>query len=483
MGGPISNKNVPTSPPQPDVSGTGGPDKTANVQSNTAQQTTGGGPTPQPTSSNTADQTKGAKGYAQSKAADAKLSTQARGLAPPPTREQQTKSIEAQAKAYGLPDKEVKNLTDRLKGLNDQDFKKECQFLNSQILGSGGNVDRALHTYTELKNLQDVNKHRLTDDHIHMLSRGVADARTKTGRGTEGVLGQDGAFRAARALINMPKPDYDALNRTLNQAGKGPDGKPVPGSSRQMEQALILKAAGIRDNEFKNPSANDKLQTLQGKPTSVMATVQQYAQDIRGSQRAVLAQQSTAIDPYAGNAALQQRWNDSCGPTTTQAMRAELDPIYARKLHQEFIHGTSETGAIASEQKTQLQGHGGVAVSRGGAGGAGTRLNEVLNTVCTAYTGVRYSAKPAGDNAKERNASLNTVADQLRRGIDVPIRAGWPGGGGHFMILTDVRGKGKDQLFLLTDPWKGQTVWLTRDQLASGKTPFPAGNGALTHFY
>jgi hypothetical protein len=482
MGGPISNKNVPTSAPPPDVGGKAGPENVGSVQQSNVTQPAGGAPTPQP-SSDSAQQTKGAKGYAQSKAADALLSTQARGLAPPPTKDQQIRTIAAQAKALGLPEKEIKNLTDRLNKLNDQDFKKECKFLNTQILGVDGNSDRAIRTYNELKNLQDVNPHRLTDDHIHMLSRGVAEARDKWGKGSEGVLGQDGAFRAANALINMPKPDYDALNKTLNQAGKGADGKPVPGSSRGMEQALILKAAGIRNNEFINRSAKDKLENLQGKPSSVMATVQQYAQDIRGTQRAVLAQQSTAIDPFAGNAALQQRWNDSCGPTTVQGMRAELDPVYARKLHQEFIHGTVETGDIATEQKSQMTGHGGIAVSRGASGGAGTKLNEVLNTVCRGYTGVRYTAIPAGNSVKERNATLNTVADKLKRGIDVPIRAGWPGGGGHFMLLTDVRGKGKDQLFLLTDPFKGQTVWITREQLASGKTPFPAGNGALTHIY
>jgi hypothetical protein len=176
MSGPISNKNVPTPAPPPDVGGKAGPENAGSVQQSNVTQPAGGAPTPQP-SSDSAQQTKGAKGYAQSKAADALLSNQARGLAPPPTKDQQIRTIAAQAKALGLPEKEVKNLTDRLNRLNDQDFKKECKFLNTRILGVDGNSDRALRTYNELKNLQDVNPRRLTDDHIHMLSGGVAEVK------------------------------------------------------------------------------------------------------------------------------------------------------------------------------------------------------------------------------------------------------------------------------------------------------------------
>lgn len=480
MSTPPIGSNVPsTSTPQSgDVGGSPDVDKTMSQPAPSGGQA----PASQPPA-NAQQQTQGAKNYAAAKMMDSQLSLHARGLTQPRTKEQQIKNIGEQAKILGLEKGEITKLTDRLKGMNDAEFKSECAFLNKNVLGVDGNSDRALRTYVELKSLQDVNPQRLTDDHIHTLTRGVAEARDKWGKGWEGVLGQDNALKAATALVTMPKPDYDAINKALRETGKGADGKPAPGSDPQMEKALILKAAGIRIREYSNPTAKDHVATLAGKPTESTATVEQFAKDIRGTQRGVLAQQSTAIDPYAGDKALQQRWNDSCGPTTTQAMRAELDPVYARQLHQEFIHDTNPTGKIADEQKTNLQNHGGIAVPRGTHGGAGTSLDDVLNTVCTMYTGVRYSAKPAGDTVRERNATLDKVEGMLKRGIDVPIRAQWSGGGGHFMILTDVRGHGKDQLFLVTDPWKGQTSWISREQLASGKTPFTAGTGKLTHIY
>jgi hypothetical protein len=281
----------------------------------------------------------------------------------------------------------------------------------------------------------------------------------------------------------MPKGDFDKMSTLLNKAGKGTDGKAVPGADPQMEKALILKAAAARHEQLSNPSIGERLKTWTGKPSTSMAEIQGYAKDIRGMQRGELAQKSTATDPFTGNRALQQKWNDSCGPTTAQGIKADADPVYALKLHKEFIHGTSTKSDIAKEQKAVLEKHGGVAVKRETSGGAGVPGSVLWNDQISKYTGKTYTATPCVDSVAGRNASLDTAAEQLKKGIDVPIRAGWPGGGGHFMFLTDVRGTGDNQKFLLTDPWKGTTTWITRQQLASGNTNFPAGTGKLSHVY
>src|SRR5262245_10639747 len=172
-----------------------------------------------------------------------KLSAQARGLTPPPTKEQQIRTLVNIVKSQGVDEAEITKLSDRLKGMNDQDFKKEYNFFNANILAMGGNPNRAIRTYNELKSMQDQHPDRLTNEHICALTRGVGESRTTSTKGWEGVLGQEGAVNAAKTLIDMPKADYDALNRILDKAGKGADGKQVPGSSREMEKALILKAA------------------------------------------------------------------------------------------------------------------------------------------------------------------------------------------------------------------------------------------------
>jgi hypothetical protein len=433
------------------------------------------------TPSTSAEQLKGAKQHAADKASDAKLQAQAK-LPQETSREQQTKALTEAAKKSGLEESELKKLQGHLGKLDDKAFKQESKFLKQHVLNSP-NADRALRTYNSLHDLQSKGKNaeRLTNDHIHTLTRGVADPRAKSfTRGQEGVLGQDAAEKAAKALIGMPKKDYEAINKSLKTAGKNE----VFGGSAQMEKALILKAAAARSDQLVNPSVKDRLQLWSGKNSSAMQDITKFAKEIHGSQRSTMATESTSIDPYMGNKALQQRWNDSCGPTTAQGIKAELDPIYAKKLHEEFIHSTKRSGDIGKEQKTVLEKHGGVAVKRDAAGGVGTTLDSVLNSEVKKYTGVNYTANYVGNTPAARGAALDSAADKLKKGVDVPIRCGWPPpGGGHFMYLTDVRGSGDNQKFLLTDPWEGKTVWLTRQQLASGNTPFPAGTGALTHTY
>jgi hypothetical protein len=75
------------------------------------------------------------------------------------------------------------------------------------------------------------------------------------------------------------------------------------------------------------------------------------------------------------------------------------------------------------------------------------------------------------------------MATYLERGVDVPIRVEWSDGGGHFLIVSDVRGSGSYREFLVTDPWNGRTDWIRQSAIVSGSTDFFAGTGRLTHIY
>jgi hypothetical protein len=416
-------------------------------------------------------------------------------------KESELQNIAESATKSGLKDSETTELTNRLRGMDDQKFESETKFLKENVMNTP-NTDRALRTYNELKGMQDGNAERLQDKHIHLLTKGVAQPRAtyqvamgpvnlriEYPTGLEGMLGQDGARKAAEALKGMPETDYKTLDGLLENAGKK-DGERVSGSNADMEKVLILKAAGAHHQELSNPSAADRAWTLAGEPSTKMSEIAAYAKDIRGEKYEKLAQQSTSIDPYWGNSSLQQRWDHSCGPTTAQGMKAEIDPMYARQLHQDFIHNsTNLTDKIALEQKEVLEKRlggldPGIAVPRGTPGGYGSFLNLVLNDQVSKYTQVTYSLNKITPNTRStREAELDNVADKLKAGVDVPIAAAFPNNVEHFMYLTDVRGSGDDQTFLLADPWHGKNVWMTREELARDRAPFPLGGGTLYAAY
>ncbi len=404
-------------------------------------------------------------------------------------KESEIKNVEESAKKSGLEKEETKKLTDRLRGMDTEKFDSETKFLKENVLNTP-NTDRALRTYNELKGMQDNQAERLQDKHIYLLTKGVAQPRATYKlslgpthlripypTGKEGVLGQDGARKAAEALIGMPTTDYKMVDTLLDQAGKK-EGKTVSVSNPDLERVLILKTVGAHHQALNNPSEVDRSWTLAGEPSAKMSEIVFYANDIRGEKSEKLAQQSTSIDPYWGNNSLQQRWEHSCEPTTAQGMKAEIDPMFARKLHQEFIHSLNMTDKIAAEQKEILEKPldnqiPGVAVPRGASGGLGSIGHLVMNDQIKKYTQTEYSLKNIENTNEGRGKELDKVAGKLKAGVDVPIGAAFPNNVEHFMYLTDVRGSGNNQSFLLTDPWTGTTDWISREELIKPLAKFP----------
>src|SRR5262249_11964594 len=196
--GSVGNRGTTSVPtPPPDVGG--GPEVS---KTDTTQTQQSGQPVNPNQAQQDAQQSKAAKQYAFSKDADMKLSAQARGLTPPPTKEQQIRTLVNIVKSQGVDEAEITKLSDRLKGMNDQDFKKEYNFFNANLIAIGGNPNRAIRTYNELKSMQDQHPDRLTNEHICALTRGVGESRTTSTKGWEGVLGQEGAVNAAKTLID-----------------------------------------------------------------------------------------------------------------------------------------------------------------------------------------------------------------------------------------------------------------------------------------
>ncbi|MFN2221211.1 MAG: hypothetical protein ACK2UH_01550, partial [Candidatus Promineifilaceae bacterium] len=61
----------------------------------------------------------------------------------------------------------------------------------------------------------------------------------------------------------------------------------------------------------------------------------------------------------------------------------------------------------------------------------------------------------------------------LFRGDSVPFGVMWSGGGGHFMVFTDMRKEKKGnktiRYYLVSDPWHGESGWMSRTDLVKGR--------------
>jgi hypothetical protein len=116
----------------------------------------------------------------------------------------------------------------------------------------------------------------------------------------------------------------------------------------------------------------------------------------------------------------------------------------------------------------------------------GMLLEHALSDLASDATHIQYQRTVVDTVVDEKtkkpsmhltSAQLTTVQTLLEDGIDVPFRVGdrlddpLHGGGGHFMLWTDVRGTEPSRTFLVSDPWSGRTQWVKEADLTgvSGK--------------
>ena len=172
---------------------------------------------------------------------------------------------------------------------------------------------------------------------------------------------------------------------------------------------------------------------------------------------------------------VQQQWSHSCNATTAQALRGQMDPIYAletrdRNPHMGTVDGldaTRENPALAEEQRRMLTSNytgglgamgGGTAVGRDQAGGSGRWADDLFNKSSDA-TGVTYSTmNPAADPTTQLDTGLAT-------GAPVPIVIGnAPGEYTHYVLVTG-SDAGPPKTYTVHDPWDGVTVTRTPAQM------------------
>jgi hypothetical protein len=185
---------------------------------------------------------------------------------------------------------------------------------------------------------------------------------------------------------------------------------------------------------------------------------------------------------------VQQQWSHSCNATTAEALRGQMDPVYALQTHEANpnmgqVDGNDPTKFnpnLAEEQRRMLTStyhgptsadHAGTAVGRDQAGGSGRWADDLFNQNSSA-TGVTYatSLDPSGAQA------VNMVDQGLQTGAPVPIVIGnGPGQYTHYVMVLS-SDPGPPKTYLIHDPWSGQTVTRTEDQMRNGTLDIAGSN-------
>lgn len=87
------------------------------------------------------------------------------------------------------------------------------------------------------------------------------------------------------------------------------------------------------------------------------------------------------------------------------------------------------------------------------------------------------------NNATMSAAQMTNVDNKLKDGQQVPIRVAGGNTTGHFMMVSDVRGKPGSRQYLVSDPLSGATRWVAEGDLGGMKNFGSIGNAGVTHFY
>ena len=150
-------------------------------------------------------------------------------------------------KKAGIPDDQRKRITDHLATLTGAALAKEAHLLDHVL--KSPNADRALGTHDKTLSMSKENARageRLTPAVREELVRGVADRRTDTSKGLEGVLGQRQA-EEARAGADQHAQGRIRPTAGLDESGRAraPTASPPKGRTHT-PNALMLKAVAAR---------------------------------------------------------------------------------------------------------------------------------------------------------------------------------------------------------------------------------------------
>ena len=267
------------------------------------------------------------------------------------------------------------------------------------------------------------------------------------------ILGETQNARADAVLKKLPEADQKEVTKLMDSA------------KSEAEKQYLLKGVAA------------------GHP---VAELKQFAKKIEGKDETWMRDNLSVTGSSTGSG-VKQQWSQSCNATAAQAVKAQMDPLYALKLHEENptldqadnTDGTKMNPKLAAEQKSGLEsnyagsvagGTKGVAAPRTG-GGSGRWADDLLNNQSDT-TGVSYATQqdpPIGD-------AMKSIDSGVGKGQPVPIVIGNSAKDyRHYVVVTGMT-KGPPKQYTIHDPGSGKTVVRTEAQLSGGALNLSGAN-------
>lgn len=191
---------------------------------------------------------------------------------------------------------------------------------------------------------------------------------------------------------------------------------------------------------------------------------------------------------------IKQQWHMSCNATTAQAVKGELDPLYALKLHDENSDiskaddndATKKNKKMGAEQKQMLESaypngaQGGQASNRADPTAKRGRWNTDLLNNMEDTTGLKYANNRLGGGITIDTA-IAAMKGDAAQGIPLPIVIGnGPGQFTHYVLVTACQ-PGPPAKFAIHDPWEGKTYMRSEATIRAGKIDI-AGSNQITAY-
>ncbi len=295
---------------------------------------------------------------------------------------------------------------------------------------------------------------KLSGDEVAKLRKGAVDNR-EVGPNSAVALAIDQVF-------------HPILGSAQSARAAEIEGKLSPEDQKQYK-AMLDEAKSDKERQYitKGLAANHSV-----------ADLKKFAAKIAGKDAKWL-QDNLSLTGSSDGSGVKQQWHDSCGPTTFEAVQGELDPLYALDKHEknpnlnqaDDTNATAKNADLAEDQRKVLVAGGGVAVNRNQRGGSGRWIADALNDV-KASTGLEYKLNLIGEGDGDATVEdgITAINDATSKGEPVPISIGNKSRvlTQHYVLVT-ASDPGPPRYYTIHDPWSGETVIRSEDQLRNGK--------------
>src|SRR5262249_25493991 len=219
--------------------------------------------------------------------------------------------------------------------------------------------------------------------------------------------------------------------------------------------------------------------------------LQDFAKKIEGKD-ATWMRNNLSLTGNSSGRGVEQQWKMSCNATTVEAVKGQMDPLYALKMHEENPSLDQADNAdpkklnpkMADEQKKMLtssysgsQGSmsGGEATARSDTAKRKGRWADDLLNSNSDTTGVTYSTKKLGGTTTTATA-VTPIDNGVSKGMPVPIVIGnGPQQYAHYVLITGMD-PGPPKRYTVHNPGDGTTSVVTAAQISSGSMGLAGGN-------